>query len=151
MKTLFHLYNKEHTCLQAHTCLLNLLNPFVPNAAFLYPLKTLQNRKVFWCFQGVEKGCFGNEWVKEHDYDTFLFSPVKVAETFNFFFRNIAFNIAKTCYFYATTPDEIIKIIKIFSNKKSSGPESLPTPILKNCADVTNFHYKNFAIMVFGI
>ena len=105
---------------------------------------------VFWCFQGVEKGCFGNEWVKEHDYDTFLFSPVKVAETFNFFFRNIAFNIAKTCYFYATTPDEIIKIIKIFSNKKSSGPESLPTPILKNCADVTNFHYKNFAIMVFG-
>ena len=20
--------------------------------------------KVFWCFQGVEKGCIGNEWVK---------------------------------------------------------------------------------------
>ena len=26
------------------------------------PLKT-QNRKVFWYFQGVEKGCNGNEWV----------------------------------------------------------------------------------------
>ena len=64
MKTLFHLYNKAHTCLQAHNCLLNLLNPFVPNTVFLYRLKTLQNRKIFWCFQGVEKGCFGNEWVK---------------------------------------------------------------------------------------
>ena len=38
-------------------------NPFVPNAPFLYPLKTLENRKVFWCFQGVEKGCMKNEWV----------------------------------------------------------------------------------------
>ena len=37
-------------------------NPFVPNAPFLYPLKT-ENRKIFWCFQGVEKGCIGNEWV----------------------------------------------------------------------------------------
>ena len=38
-------------------------NPFVPSAPFLYPLKTLENRKVFWCFQGVEKKCIGNEWV----------------------------------------------------------------------------------------
>ena len=38
-------------------------NPFVPNAPFLYPLKTSENRKVFWCFQRVEKGCTGNEWV----------------------------------------------------------------------------------------
>ena len=40
-------------------------NPFVPNAPFLYPLKTTENRKVFWYFQGVEKGCIGNEWVKK--------------------------------------------------------------------------------------
>ena len=39
------------------------LNPFVPNASFLYPLNTSENRKVFWCFQVVEKGCIGNEWV----------------------------------------------------------------------------------------
>ena len=32
------------------------VNPFVPNAPFLYSL-------VFWCFQVVEKGCIGNEWV----------------------------------------------------------------------------------------
>ena len=31
------------------------VNPFVPNALFLYPLKTSENR----CFQGVEKGCIG--------------------------------------------------------------------------------------------
>ena len=41
-----------------------LINPFVPNALFLYPLKTSENRKVFWCFWGVEKGCIGNKWVK---------------------------------------------------------------------------------------
>ena len=40
-------------------------NPFVPNAHFLYPLKTSENRKIFWCFQGVEKGCIGNEWVSK--------------------------------------------------------------------------------------
>ena len=40
------------------------LNPFIPNASFLYPLKTAENRKYFWCFQGVQKECIGNEWVK---------------------------------------------------------------------------------------
>ena len=45
--------------------LLYSLDPFVPNAPFLYPLKTSENRKVFWCFQGVEKVCIGNKWVKE--------------------------------------------------------------------------------------
>ena len=34
-----------------------LFNPFFPNATFFYPLKTSENRKVFQCFQGVEKGC----------------------------------------------------------------------------------------------
>ena len=42
----------------------NLLNPFVPNAPFLYPLKTSENLTVFLCFQGLEKGCIGNKWVK---------------------------------------------------------------------------------------
>ena len=39
-------------------------NPFAPNAPFLYPLKTSKNPKVFWCFQGVEKGSIGSKWVK---------------------------------------------------------------------------------------
>ena len=38
-------------------------NPFVLNALFLYPLKT-ENHKVFWCFQGAEKRCIGDKWVK---------------------------------------------------------------------------------------
>ena len=39
-----------------------IFKPFVPNAPFLYPLKT-ENRKVLWYFQGFEKRCIGNEWV----------------------------------------------------------------------------------------
>ena len=41
-----------------------VLNPFVPNAPFLYSLKTSEKRKVFWCFEKVEKGCIGSKWVK---------------------------------------------------------------------------------------
>ena len=39
------------------------VNPFVPNASFLYALKTLETLTVFSCFRGVEKGCIGSEWV----------------------------------------------------------------------------------------
>ena len=45
----------------------------------------------------------------------------------------------KSFFFYPATPDEIVKIIKSFSNSKSTDPNSLPTPILKNCADVLSF------------
>ena len=41
--------------------------PFVPNAPFLYPLKTSENFKIFWCFQGVEKGFIGSRWVTSID------------------------------------------------------------------------------------
>ena len=41
------------------------INSFVPNASFLHLLKTSENRKVFWYFQGVEEGCIENEWVKQ--------------------------------------------------------------------------------------
>ena len=34
-------------------------NPFVPNVPFIYPLKTSENLTIFWCFQGVGKGCIG--------------------------------------------------------------------------------------------
>ena len=39
------------------------INPFVPSAPLLNPLKTSENLTVFWCFQGVEKECIGNKWV----------------------------------------------------------------------------------------
>ena len=44
-------------------CYITLHNPFAPNAPLLYPLKISENLTVFWCFQGVEKGCIGNKWV----------------------------------------------------------------------------------------
>ena len=40
-------------------------NPFVSIAPFLYPMETLENRTVFWCFRRVGKGCIGNEWVNK--------------------------------------------------------------------------------------
>ena len=40
-----------------------VFNAFVPNAPFLYSLKTSESRKISWCFQGVEKGCIRNKWV----------------------------------------------------------------------------------------
>ena len=42
-----------------------MLNPFVPNAPFYYPLNTSENLPVFWCIQGVEKVCIGNKWVNQ--------------------------------------------------------------------------------------
>ena len=40
-----------------------ILTAFVANAPFLYPLKTSENCKVFWCFHEVEKGDIGNKRV----------------------------------------------------------------------------------------
>ena len=48
----------------------NVINLFIHNAPFLYLLKT-ENRKVFWCFQGVEKGCIGNECVNVDNRKSF--------------------------------------------------------------------------------
>ena len=53
-------------------------NPFVPNASFLYPWKQ-QKTVSFCCFLGVEKGCTGNEWVKENTLLTLSFSRNLVA------------------------------------------------------------------------
>ena len=56
-----HLEGKNMRILvaEAEYCTFIWLNPFVPNAPFLYPLQTSENRKVFRCFQGVEKGALG--------------------------------------------------------------------------------------------
>ena len=40
---------------------IEILNPFVSNGTFLYPVKTSENRLL--CSQGMEKGRIGNEWV----------------------------------------------------------------------------------------
>ena len=38
-------------------------NPFQSSVALLYPLKTSENLKVFWCFQGVKQCNTGLKWV----------------------------------------------------------------------------------------
>ena len=53
--------------------LLLSVNSFVLNAPFLYPLKTSENLQVFWCFQGLEKACIGNEWVNNTIIDAQIF------------------------------------------------------------------------------
>ena len=40
------------------------LKPLITNGPILYILKASEKPKVFWCFQGVEKECIGNEWAK---------------------------------------------------------------------------------------
>ena len=52
-------------CLFRAKCGISFLNPFAPDAPFLYPLETSENLRVFWSFQGAEKGCFRNEWVNK--------------------------------------------------------------------------------------
>ena len=59
-KTLFH------SIIYKIFDLLASINPFVPNAPFLSPLKKSENQ-VFWCFQVVEVERFRNKWVKNED------------------------------------------------------------------------------------
>ena len=40
---------------------MDILNPFVPSAPFLYPQKTSENLTAFCCVQCVEEGCIENE------------------------------------------------------------------------------------------
>ena len=42
---------------------MGIFNQLIPNAPFLYPLKTSENGKIYWYFQGVEKGNIRNKWV----------------------------------------------------------------------------------------
>ena len=80
----FHTNTRLNTFSITDKGILAIVNPFVPNAPFLYPLKTLEYLTVFWCFQGVEKGCVGNEWVKSldpnksHGWDNISINMIKM-------------------------------------------------------------------------
>ena len=63
LKTILDVFIYYRISILSNSNNLSFLNPFVPNAPFVYPLKTSENHKVFWCFHGVEKRCIGNEWV----------------------------------------------------------------------------------------
>ena len=59
-----HLTFSQFQKFQTRVCFLGNFKSFVPNAPFLNPPKILKNLLVFWCFQGVEKKCIGNKWLK---------------------------------------------------------------------------------------
>ena len=52
-------------------------SPFIPNAPFLYPLKTSENVTVFCCFQGVQIRYTGNESVKENRWLVFWIQSIQ--------------------------------------------------------------------------
>ena len=80
-------------------------NLFVPNAPFLYLLKTSENRMVFWCFQELEKGSIGNNWVNGHKsfcipifcHNKLISDFREKAELFNSFLANQCSLITNTC------------------------------------------------------
>ena len=53
-------------------------NPFVHSATFLYPFKISEKLTIFWCFQGVEKGCIGKKCVK-----------YQISEVSSFFWKSL--------------------------------------------------------------
>ena len=73
----WHVLFNYYGTLRENVLILLLLyfNPFAPNAPILYPLKTLENHRVFWCFLGVEKGCIVNKWVK---HQTIILQSLKM-------------------------------------------------------------------------
>ena len=65
-----------------------------PRYTLSLPLKTSENRNVFWCFQGVEKGCIGNKWVKAN------FHSVNVQGSFAFLTSERSFESANFLKFH---------------------------------------------------
>ena len=70
-------------------------NPFVPNVPFLYPLKASENCKVFWCFQGVEKGALGTNTLKSDSHFADYFHQVKLLPSLVRKNSNICLDILK--------------------------------------------------------
>ena len=48
-------------------------NPLHPTGLFLHPLKTSENQRFFWCFQGLQKKIRGMNWI-HHTLYSFLYS-----------------------------------------------------------------------------
>ena len=60
--------------------------PFVPKVPFLYPLE---------CFQGVEKGCIGNEEVKNDHMSGLKQDPQQAKNSENLFYDAINMNVSE--------------------------------------------------------
>ena len=73
LKALSGIFNSPSATNSLHTNPeILFFNPFVPNALFLYPLKTSESRKVFWYFLGVEKECTENKQVNKVNFNIII-------------------------------------------------------------------------------
>ena len=54
---------------------------------FYNPLKSSKNFAVFWCFQGVEKGCIGKKWVNRTEFTTNSESNQKISRILIIYFE----------------------------------------------------------------
>ena len=61
-------------CLDTSINQVSSINTFAPKSPFPYPQKTYT---VFWCFQGVEKGSIGNEWIKMKIFEPSILCTVR--------------------------------------------------------------------------
>ena len=59
MRCKLHITTQNSCCLQEEAFLLTHSFP-------MHPFSTPLNLTVFWCFQRVEKGCIGNDWVNQN-------------------------------------------------------------------------------------
>ena len=109
---------------------LDILNHSFPMQPFSTPLKTSENLRVFWCFQGVEKGCIGNDWVK-YKKRSHLFSAI-----FSYF--SVEINMLKVIPAKPSTPT---------TNNRSLGISILDSQTLSSDAK----NSKKFTVSTFFI
>ena len=98
--------------------MLQVINPFVPKAPLLYPLKTSENLTVFCCFQGLEKGCIGNERVNV---------ALLVTHIYNFpwqYFQNVSHKQTLSSNMI-TFPLKCLKVLDFWNVMHSSGKTSV--------------------------
>ena len=78
----------------------SFINSVVPNAPFLYPLKTSENLTVFWYFQRIEIGWIWNKWVNLQKF---------LALCTQFSLRSFFFSIGDKCYIFRFIHESMIE------------------------------------------
>ena len=69
-----------------------LINPFVFNVPFLYPLKTSENLKFLWCFQGGRERVHWEQKLLEYLFETWWYFLLNL---FSFFFCGVIIDPTK--------------------------------------------------------
>ena len=114
----------------------NPFNPFVPNARFLCTLKTSENSTVFWCFQWVEKGYIGNEYVNTNQENNITSGrKLKLSNTHEVMLYHL--NVNSQWKKFESVADVIQGTFEIFL---------LPDTKIDQCFPDNQFYLNNFKI-----